>query len=199
MKAGWRWKCLQPIGCQLFNTKKVKVIKKTSIKNRAVRLKFIILIVAIGSRPTDVECPRRGQTWLAPRKAQPKRGVEMVPMTWIPASKRANLDGVLVFTGSPSSRPTDQVKPPDSKPQVASLRSLPRANHVAPLRGAYSLRALISNRTGRMFSLRKESPLTTTSDNSRQYLTILFCLSLSRIVLDCLHKINGKLMGIDEN
>ena len=58
---------------------------------------------------------------------------------------------MLVFTGSPSSRPTGQVKPPDSKPQVASLRSLPGVNHVAPLRGAYSLRALISNRTGRIF------------------------------------------------
>ena len=38
---------------------------------------------------------------------------------------------------SPSSRPTGQVKPPDPKPQVTSLRSSPGANRVAPLRGAY--------------------------------------------------------------
>jgi len=39
-------------------------------------------------------------------------------------------------TGSPSSRPTGQVKTPDRKPQVTSLRSSPGANRVAPLRGA---------------------------------------------------------------
>jgi hypothetical protein len=48
---------------------------------RVVWLKFVILIVALVSRQTDVECPRRGQTWLAPREAQPKRGVGMMQMT----------------------------------------------------------------------------------------------------------------------
>ena len=56
---------------------------------------------------------------------------------------------------SPSSRPTGQVKPPDPKPQVTSLRSSPGANRVAPLRGAERYELALVRGAGRGVELLK--------------------------------------------
>ena len=67
----------------------------------------------------EAKWPRRGQTWLAPGYgAAVAWGCCLVPVDCNPASKRANLGGVLVITGSRSSRPTVQVKPSDPNPRL---------------------------------------------------------------------------------